>query len=288
MAHEGRRPHLLVISCGGTISSTAAAGALGASPTLAAATLVAQLPQLAELAEVEAETFSTIPSAHMTLDDLLRLSRRLQEWVDGLGDHRGAIVVTHGTDTLEEAAFALDLMWANAVPVVLTGAMRNPSLPGTDGPANLLAAAVTAVTPDARGLGVLVVFNDEIHLARIVRKMHTSNVATFASPTVGPIGYLAEGRHARIVLHPVNRPHRALARPANLNVPVALLTVGIGEDDRLLEAVLRSGFAGVVIEGVGGGHLPPALAESAALARLVAEAPVVLASRTGAGKVRLP
>jgi L-asparaginase len=181
-------------------------------------------------------------------------------------------------------AFALDLLWESEVPVVVTGAMRNASLIGADGGANLLASAVTAATPSARGLGVVVVLNDEIHAARLARKVHTTSPATFASPGFGPLGYVHEGE-ARIVLRPADRSSVPVPSAPVADWPVALLKVGLGDDGRLLEPILAAGFRGVVIEAFGGGHLPPAIAESAALREIVDQLPVVLASRTGSGEV---
>src|SRR6185437_4013034 len=139
-------------------------------------------------------------------------------------DGSAGIVITQGTDTIEETAFALDLLWAGHAPIVITGAMRNPSLPGADGPANLLAAVQVAASPTARGLGALVVFNDEIHAARFVSKTHTSKPSAFQSRHTGPIGWLSEG-HPVVVSRPVGR--FCLDVPSNSEVPpVALVRVG--------------------------------------------------------------
>lgn len=273
---------LLVVACGGTISSRRLGDAVGASPSLSADQLVADLPELAAVAEIEATTFSMLPSPHMTLDEVLRLLRFVESRVADDPAIAG-VVVTHGTDTLEEVAFALDLLWRDERPVAVTGAMRNASLPGADGPANLLAAAATAVSPAARGLGALVVFNDQIHAARHVRKSHTANVATFRSPTTGPIGYLAEGR-PRIVFAPRWREPLSRRPDSVADAPVALLKMGIGEDDRLISLIRPAGYRGLVIEGFGGGHVTDRIAESAALTELLAQMPVVLSSRAGAGE----
>jgi L-asparaginase len=277
----GRRK-LLIVACGGTISSARVGDAVGASPTISAEQLVAELPELADVAEIEATTFSMLPSPHMTLDEVLRLLRFIDSRAAAESAFDG-VVVTHGTDTLEEVAFALDLLWRDDRPLVVTGAMRNSSLPGTDGPANLVAAAITATSPSASGLGVLVVLNDEIHAARFARKSHTANVATFRSPTIGPIGYLAEG-HARIVLVPHHRMPLSRTPDTVIDAPVALLKMAIGEDDRLLTRVLAAGYRGLVIEGFGGGHVTREIAESTALVELLARVPVVLSSRAGAGE----
>ncbi len=261
---------VLVVSCGGTISSVPSAG--GATPTLTAADLAAGLGAAGIDAGVEAITHTTVVSAHGTLADVVALHRMLTA--------RGAgfegIVVSQGTDALEEVAFALDLLWNSDVPVVVTGAMRHSGLPGADGPANLAAAVAVARSSQAHGLGVLVVASDEIHAARFVRKTHTTSVATFGSPSVGPVGYVVEGR-PRILLTPTRRATLPPAEPA----PVALLTATLGDDGRLLGCLVDAGYRGLVVEAFGGGHLPPSWLPG--LDALVTRMPVVLASRTGAG-----
>jgi L-asparaginase len=277
-----RTPRVTVFSLGGTIASTAdgpptATG--GVTPRLGAAELVQAVPQLQQAAQLETVAFRQTASGDLTLPDLVALAaeitRRFEQGVDG-------VVVTQGTDTIEETSFALDLLLPGDRPVVVTGAMRNPTLAGPDGPANLLAAVQVAAAPGAAGLGTLVVLGDEVHAARFVRKTHTSSPATFRSPTVGPLGWVVEGR-----------PRIALRLPALAGVPyrvtgdavppVALLTAVLGDDARLLGQVAAAGYAGLVLEAFGGGHVPSGVVP--ALAELAARIPVVLASRTGGGEV---
>lgn len=276
------RPKVLIVACGGTISSARVGDAVGASPTLSAEQLVFDLPVLAEIADIEASTFSVLPSPHTSLDEVLRLLRFIGSRIADDASIAG-VVVTHGTDTLEEVAFALDLLWHDRRPLVVTGAMRNASLPGADGPANLVASAITAASPAAADLGVLVVFSDEIHAARFARKSHTASVATFRSPTIGPIGYLAEGE-ARVVMVPRQRCPLTRTPESVSGSPVALVKMAIGEDDRLLSGLLPAGYRGLVIEGFGGGHVTRQVAESTLFAELLAQVPVVLSSRAGAGE----
>jgi L-asparaginase len=159
--------------------------------------------------------------------------------------------------------------------------MRGPSLPGADGPANLLAAVQVAASAVARGLGVLVVLNDEIHAARFVSKAHTSKPSAFQSRHTGPIGWLSEG-HPVVVSRPVGR--FCLDVPSGADVPpVALVRVGLDDDGRILPALAAHGFRGAVIEGFGGGHVTPSMVPR--IARLATEMPVVLASRTGSGEL---
>lgn len=272
------RPIIAVFSTGGTIASVPGGGA-AASPTLTADDLVRAVPRLGEVAEVKAVQFRQLASPELTLRDMIALAQAIEQAV--AGGAAGA-VVTQGTDTLEETSFALDLLWGGEAPVVLTGAMRNPALPGADGPANLLASALVAASPLARGLGALVVMNDEVHLPLFVRKTHATNPATFRSPTAGPIGWIVEER-PRIALRPAARHHIGFANVPDAIPPVALAKATIGDDGRLLGAIERLGYRGLVIEATGGGHVPSAMVES--LAHLAGAMPVILASRTGAGEL---
>ena len=164
------KPRLLVISLGGTITMTPGSDS-GILPTLGAAELLASIPMLAEITEIEAESPLRVASASLTIPDLIAVARRIEAAFAAGAD--GAVLI-QGTDTIEESAFILDLLVASDRPVVVTGAMRGADSPGADGPANLLAAVHVAAAPEARGLGTLVVLNYDIHAARFVQKAHTA------------------------------------------------------------------------------------------------------------------
>jgi L-asparaginase len=267
-------PVVSVLALGGTIASTPSGR--GVAPTLTAEQLVHGVPELADVATISAETFRQEASSELRIVDLVALAREIDRRL-ARGD--AGVVITQGTDTIEETSFALDLLVGAAAPVIVTGAMRNPSLPGADGPANLLAAARTAAYEQARGLGTLVVFDDEIHAARFVRKAHAQGVSPFRSSPAGPIGWLAEGAVC-IAARPVGRCRLKLDEVTE-SPAVALLTFGQGDEGLLLTAVQPAGYHGLVIEGAGGGHVTAgSVADLGQLARLM---PVVLASRTGAG-----
>ena len=271
-------PEVAVLSLGGTISSTQTEGGSGVAPSLTGEALVEDVPEISEVAEVSAESFRQVPGSELTLEDLIELATEIEDRID---EGATGVVVTQGTDTIEETCFVLDLLVERDAPVVVTGAMRNPTLPGAEGPANLLASVRVATGEPARGLGTMVVLNDEIHAARFVQKTHTSNPATFRSPLAGPVGYVFED-NVRIVTRPVGRRHIELPEETR-DHPVALYTVGLGDDGRLLEQIGRLGYEGLVIEAFGVGHVPSVMAKP--LESLANEMPVVLASRTGSGEV---
>ncbi|CAG0954238.1 partial L-asparaginase, partial [Gammaproteobacteria bacterium] len=172
---------IIILTTGGTIAMRADAHAGGAIPLLTSADFADALPH--DLADIRVEAFSNLPSAHFTLDQVWNLSRRVAALV--ADDTVDGVVVTHGTDTLEESAYLCDLTIDTQKPIVFTGAMRTASQIGYEGFANLAAAIQVAASNDARGLGALVVFNDEIHAARDVTKTHTTALATFKSPEWG-------------------------------------------------------------------------------------------------------
>lgn len=269
--------HVAVISMGGTIAMAPSASG-GIVPALGAADLVASVPGLAELdVKITAESLRSLPSPSLGFGDLVALSARVNEEIAA-----GAIgvVITHGTDTIEETAFFLDLTVAADAPVVVTGAMRHPHSAGPDGPANLYAAVRVALSAAARGLGTLVVMSDEIHGARFVRKSHTISTGAFVSPGFGPLGLVVEGdpRIRRAARTGLVLP----AEPRVTDVRVGLITVAMGDDGALLK---RAGdlFDGLVIAGLGAGHVPanmvPVVAEQAS------RVPVILSTRTGSGSV---
>lgn len=268
---------VVVFGLGGTIAMTSTAGG-GVVPALSADQLVAAVPGLAESGiSIEVQDFRRVPGASLTTDDLTALSTaieaRLAAGTDG-------VVITQGTDTIEETAYLLDLTHTRPEPIVVTGAMRNPTLAGADGPGNLLAAVQTAASIDARDLGALVVFADEIHAAARVRKTHSTSGHTFASANGGPLGYVVEGQ-ARVLNHPTSRttiPAAAEPRP----VEVALVTMVLDDTGTLLRAAAGQ-CDGLVLAGFGVGHVPAHVVDT--LTELAAAMPVVLASRTGAGSV---
>jgi len=265
-----------VIALGGTVAMTSTGSEQGVRPTLDAQALVQAVPQLATVAEIAAETFRTVPGAHLRIADIVALAEHIATLPSSEG-----VVVTQGTDTLEQTAYLLELLVEGDRPIVVTGAMRAPQQPGADGPANLLSSVRVAASEAARGIGVVVVLDDVIHAARFVRKSHTARPSAFASPTVGPIGWIAEDR--------VRIPHRP-SRPVTIDPqllgnipPVALLPVTFGDDGALLRSVVPAGYAGLVVQAFGAGHVPEWLVQD--LAEIAGSIPVVLSSAVGSGEL---
>jgi L-asparaginase len=265
------------LAFGGTIASVRRPGETEVRPTLSGAELLESVPELAAVAEIDVREFPPIASFSVTLADMQTLARAAAE---ASADGCEGVVITHGTDTIEETAYGLALMLPRAQPLVLTGALRNPTMPGTDGPSNLLAAFQVAASPLAGGLGPLVVLNDELHAARFVTKTHTSRVSALASPGAGPVGELSEGR-VEVWWRPAWDDYLGLPESVD-GVSVELVRLAAGVEETLLRAALERRPDAIVIEGTGGGHvmppLLPALDES--IARGI---PVVLASRVAAG-----
>jgi L-asparaginase len=259
-----------ILAMGGTIAMLGAR----AQPALDAADLVAALPGLAG-AGVEAETVAGLPGAHVGLEDALELARRAV----AAANAGAGVVVTHGTDTLEESGFLCDLVYDGEAPIVFTGAIRPASAPGADGPANVLDAVAVAGSAQAAGVGALVVFAGEIHAARAARKTDSTSPAAFTSPGLGPLGYVAEGR-VTLAARPARR---AALAPRSLDGWVPVVCSGLGEDGRLLRAAVDAGADGVVLVTLGAGHVSPRLLEECQ--RATERVPVVLTCRPERGAI---
>jgi L-asparaginase len=259
-----------LLAAGGTIAM--AGGEDGAVPELDARALAGAVPGVEW---VGVEQVVNKPGPQMTLDDALALAHAAA----GAAAAGDPVVVTHGTDTLEEVAFLCDLLYAGEAPIVFTGAIRPASSPGADGPANRLAAARAATAPQARGLGVLVCFAGELHAARSARKDDSTSPRAFLSPQGGAIGWVGDER-VRIAVRPERRP--ALDVRA-LDARVETVVAALGSDGAAVEALLAAGVDGLVAVVLGAGHTPPAFLE--ALRAAAGRVPVVATVRPARGEI---
>jgi L-asparaginase len=264
-----------VITTGGTIAMRYDQAAGGAVPALRGEDFIRQLGS--EVTATEWEEHCDLPSAHFTLDTIWGLCMRIAEII--LDDDVRGIVVTHGTDTMEETAYLVDLTVDTDKPIVLTGAMRTASDEGYEGMANLSSAIRVAASLMARDLGALVVMNQEIHAARDVTKAHTQSLDTFKSPSYGPLGRVdADGI---VVDRRVVRQHIPCSR---LEPDVHLIKLTVGVEDTFLRHLISRNAAGVVIEALGGGRVPPWWLPTIRQAIQQGMA-VVIASRCASGRV---
>ncbi|KKI93127.1 asparaginase [Bacillus sp. SA1-12] len=220
-----------------------------------------------------------LPSPHITPKEMMQIKAYIEEMIEK--QTLDGVVITHGTDTLEETAFFLDVTLSLPIPIVITGAMRSSNELGADGLYNLLSALKVATSENAKNMGVLVVMNDEVHTAKNVTKTHTSNIATFQSPQYGPIGIVNKSGvffHHKPV---INLPLHVAALDKN----VLLLKAFAGMDDTLLHAIGDLQLDGLVIEALGQGNLPPMMLPS--LKKLLSkDVPIVLVSRCFNGIVQ--
>lgn len=278
-APEPYLPRIHVVATGGTIAMQLDPGEGGAIPAVGGADLIVAVPEVAQIARLSVEEFSNIPSEHMTPEFWTRLAARLNAIVAG-GDVRG-IVITHGTDTMEETAFSLDLTVRSDTPIVLTGAQRPASAPDADGPGNLCDAIQAAACPETRGRGVMIVMHGEIHTACEATKFYTEDLDAFESRSGTDLGYVQNGE---IHFTGESLPRRHFPLPENLP-RVDIIPMYAGADDAALQAALARGAAGLVIAAVGAGNVNQALFDGikTALRQGVA---VVTSTRVPHGLVR--
>lgn len=249
----------------------------GAVPALSGEEILAHVPGWDAVGQVEVREFGRYPGPHMTIDRMWELREAVLRAADERFD---GIVVTHGTDTIEETAFLLDRSLAIRQPVVITGAMRNISELSWDGPANLMGALLVAASHEAKGRGAVVVIDDRIIQGAEVVKTHTDEFGTFQSPNWGPLGVVDDGR----ALFYRESRRRAVLSPGKPAWPVDLVKIVAGADSRLIDASLESGAVGIVLEALGRGNVPPDVVPG--IMRWVDRGlPVVLTSRSQRGRV---
>lgn len=275
---SNRLPVVAIGAMGGTIAMTPAAPNAPVRPGLDAHDLVAAAPGLADVVDLRVEDICNIPSPSITVTEVLKALHFARRAVAAGAE---GVILTHGTDNLEETAYLLDLLWDQEAPIVVTGALRSALMPGADGPANLLAAAITASSSRARGLGVLTCLNDTVHLAVRVTKSSSMTMEAFDSPGFSPVGRIVEGAFRRQWTPATQRP-ASLPAPAAGTIDVALLETAFGEDGRLISTVHQAAYRGIVIAGAGVGHMSASAAD--VVSDVISDGvTVVVASRTASG-----
>jgi L-asparaginase len=280
------KPRIHILALGGTIATRPdATGVMQMG--LGADDLVAAVPPLKNIADIAAETVSKVGSHSLSFDQIHTLAAKIR------GLKADGVVVTQGTDTLEETSFLLDLLLDLEIPVVVTAAMRNPALTSPDGPGNLLAAVRVAADPwvrrNARALGVVAVMLDEVYAASDVLKVHPTRINGFASTQTGPLAALVEDRVVPFALPVRDAIVAAQARlkPAanGKAAPIALLWMALDDDAALAPLILatpeRAGYRGAVVAAMGGGHTPERATEN--VIRLAKAMPTVVSPRAGGG-----
>ncbi|MEG0371706.1 MAG: asparaginase [Clostridium sp.] len=239
-----------VIFNGGTISMKVDEKLKAAVPSLSSEEIMAMVTGIEGFADIETHTFSTLPGPQMTPEIMLDLSRLIKTYVDR--DDISGVVVTHGTDTLEETAYLVDLTLNTNKPVIFTGAMRSSSELGYDGPANLSASICTAISENAMCRGVLVCLSGNLDLASEVTKTNSMSLDTFKTPNFGPIGMV--DNNTAIFYRDGRR--KAVFNIDKVESNVSIIKCGAGMDSRFLDHCINSHDKGIVIEAMGRGNVP--------------------------------
>lgn len=269
---------IAIIFNGGTISMKIDEKIKAAVPSLSAEEIMSMIPGVEEYAEIEAYTFSSMPSPHMTLETMLKLSKFTTELVER--EDIDGVVITHGTDTLEETAYLLDLTVRTKKPVVVTGAMRSASELGYDGPFNLATSICTAISDEAVGRGVLVCFNGELNSASEVTKANSMALNAFRTPNFGPIGIVDNDN----VIFYRDANYSEKYDVSEIKKQVALIKCVVDMDSSYIDYLIEKGCGGIVIEALGRGNVPPKMVDGIKKATEL-NIPVVVVSRCFEGRV---
>jgi L-asparaginase len=269
---------IIIIFTGGTISMKNDEESSAAVPSMSGEDILKLTPGINNIADIHFLNFGMLPGPHITPLKMLELSHLIENKIEIEG--YDGVVITHGTDSLEETAYLVDLTYNGSKPIIFVGSMKNSSELGWDGPPNLIDAVHAAVCDDAQNRGVMVVMNKEIHSASQVTKTNTHTLDTFKSMDFGPIGFVDNNK----VYFYFSYTKRQFIDTKQINSDVALIKCGCGMDDRLLKFCVDSGSKGIVIEGMGRGNIPPKMVPGVEYA-INKNVPVILVSRCLMGKV---
>jgi L-asparaginase len=278
-AAQAELPVCKMVATGGTIAMKIDPEKKAPVPAISGEDLVSTVPEIAKVAKIEVQNLSNVPSDYMDAERWIGLQKAVTEAL--ARPEVAGVIVSHGTDTLEESAYFLDLTVASEKPVVLIGAQRNASERDFDGPRNLLNAARVCVTPEAKGKGAMITLNNQINAAREVTKSHTSDVETFKS---GDYGFLGNADDDRVIFYrgPVRRQHVALKSE---KLPyVEIVAMYGGADGTLVRAAANAGAKGIVIQALGWGNVNIPMYE--AIRETIDKGiPVVISTRVPNGRV---
>lgn len=267
-----------VVFNGGTISMKIDPKIHAAVPSLSGEEIMSMVTGIEEFAKIESYNFSNVPSPHMSPDDMMELSFYIKKLLDR--EDIAGVVVTHGTDSLEETAYLLDLTINCNKPIIVTGAMKSSSELGYDGPANLSASICTAISEESKNFGVLVCLNGELNCANEVVKANSMSLNAFRTPGFGPIGIVDNNE----ILFYRNRVEKQYIDTNKVESHVDLIKCASGMDSSFLDFSIDRGAKGIVIEAMGRGNIPPLMVDGVKRA-LDKNIPVVLVSRCFEGRV---
>lgn len=267
-----------VVFNGGTISMLVDERIKAAIPGLTGEEIMKMVTGIERFCEIETYTFSNLPSPHMNVKSMLDLSKFIQN-LSARKDIHG-VVVTHGTDTLEETAYLLDLTLDTPKPVIITGAMKSSSELGYDGPSNLAEAICTAISDQAMGRGVLVCFNGKLNSASEVTKVNTMSIDAFATPSFGPLGIVDNNE---VIFYRKNTLSKKILVDS-INTDVDVIKCTAGQDSSLINFCIEKGDKGLILEAMGRGNVPPTMIPG--IERAIREnILVILVSRCFEGRV---
>ena len=267
-----------IIFTGGTISMKIDPRIHAAIPALSSEEIMAMVTNIEKFAEIEIINFANLPSPHITPEMMMDLAMLVKETISRK-DITG-VVVTHGTDTLEETAYLLDLIVDSEKPIAVVGAMRNSSELGYDGSSNLSAAICTVISKNARNKGVLVVMNNEVNAASEVTKTNTLSLDTFKSPEFGPLG-IVDNDEVIFYREIISKKH---IETEKIEPKVALIKCGPGMDSDIFDFYIDKNYKGIIIESLGRGNIPPTMVPG--VKKSISKGiPVVMVSRCPTGRV---
>ncbi len=272
------KKRIAVIFTGGTISMKVDERLAAAIPALSSEEIMSMVTNIDRIADIEIITFGSFPGPHMTPDRIWQLSNLVKETISR--QEIDGVVITHGTDSLEETAYFLDLNINCSKPIIFVAAMRNSSELGYDGPSNLSSAICTATSEDSKDKGVLIVLNNEVNSARETTKTHTLSLDTFKSMEFGPLG-IVDNDEVIFYRNIIKHDHIETDHFEN---EVSLIKACVGCDSKFMKYAIASGVKGFVIEAMGRGNVPPEMVSGIEEA-IQKNIPVVIVSRCPMGRV---